>query len=308
MPRHHYRHPGDAVHQRHVLRRLVRPSGRRRIVRPPDAHQHSASPLVPEVQLDLLIRPFDEERRVGVHDRPHPRQGEAAGHADHQLFPDAHVEHPVRVPGHVLGEHVGGDLRQHHRGQRILRQQRRSRLRENGTHVGHHPSSLLSTSATTSCGPPEAEPEPAPADVTRNAAASASWSRPDTRVTGQPAAAKCASIPPGPQPHDDERLSTATTVRLGSPAAPAYTIASLLLPSSSSASPTSTYTRGTLRPCASSPCATPTPRGRPCPSDPLEISTPGTSEWSGWYPSGDETEPKSGSHVSGMNSLAASTA
>src|SRR6185437_17013141 len=149
---------------------------------------------------------------------------------------------------------------------------------------------------------------PAPADVTRNADASAAWSRPDTRVADHPAAAKCASIPPGPQPHDDERLSTAPTVRLGSPAAPAYTIASLLLPSSSSASPTSTYTRGAARPCASSPCASPTAIGSPCPSDPLEISTPGTSARSGWYPSCDETEPKSGIHVSGMNSLAASTA
>src|SRR4029077_1131664 len=85
--------------------------------------------------------------------------------------------------------------------------------------------------------------------------------------------------PARPQPWEEDRLSTATTVRLGRPTAPASTIASLLLPSSSSASPTSTYTRGAVssrpgRPRASSPCATPTPIGRPCPSDPLAISTP----------------------------------
>ena len=108
-------------------------------------------------------------------------------------------------------------------------------------------------------------------------------------------------------------MSTATTVRFGRPAAPAYTIASLLLPSSSSASPTSTYTRGAVSPrpegpWASSPCATPTPIGSPCPSDPLAISTPGTSDRSGWYPSGDDAEPKPVSHDSGKKPLAASTA
>src|SRR4029077_11308620 len=119
--------------------------------------------------------------------------------------------------------------------------------------------------------------------------------------------------PARPQPWEEDRLSTATTVRLGRPTAPAYTIASLLLPSSSSASPTSTYTRGAVsprpgNPRASSPCATPTPIGSPCPSDPLAISTPGTSERSGGYPSRDSAEPKPASHDSGKNSLAASTA
>ena len=56
--------------------------------------------------------------------------------------------------------------------------------------------SFPSTVATTSCGPADA----APAAVTRNADASASWSRPETRTADHPLTAKCASIPPGPQP------------------------------------------------------------------------------------------------------------
>src|ERR1700750_1398006 len=283
MPRHDHREPGHALQESHVLRRLVCPAGPGPVVGRPDADQDGVRVLMPEVELDLLVGPFDQERRVGVHDRPHPGQRQPAAHADHQLFPDAHVEHPVRMPRRRLAEHIHGDLRQHHRGQRILVQQRRSRLREHTAHIRHGHYSSPSTVATTSCGPADV----APAAVTRNADASASWSRPETRTVDQPPTAKCASIPPGPQPQVEDWLATATTVRFGRPTAPAYTIASLLLPSSSSASPTSTYTRGAgsprpRSPRASSPCATPTPIGRPCPSDPLAISTPGTSERSGW--------------------------
>ena len=86
------------------------------------------APWCAEIQLDLLKGPLDQERRVGVHDRPQPGQRQPAGHADHELLPDSHVQHPLRVPRRRLGEQVGRDLRQHHRRQRILIQQRRSGL------------------------------------------------------------------------------------------------------------------------------------------------------------------------------------
>ena len=45
-----------------------------------------------EVELELLVRPLDEERRVRVHDRPVALERETGRDADHQLLADAHVE------------------------------------------------------------------------------------------------------------------------------------------------------------------------------------------------------------------------
>ena len=60
-------------------------------------HQHRADVLVAEVELDLLVGPLDEERRVGVHDRAQAGQREPARDADHQLLADADVDHAIGV-------------------------------------------------------------------------------------------------------------------------------------------------------------------------------------------------------------------
>src|SRR5712692_4307944 len=62
------------------------------------------------------------------------------------------------------------------------------------------------------------------------------------------------------------------------------------------------------KPAGDQPVRDADPSGRPCPSDPLAISTPGLRLRSGWYPSREEAEPNCASHDSGMNPLAASTA
>jgi hypothetical protein len=41
------------------------------------------------------------------------------------------------MPGRSLAELLRGDLRQHHRGQRVLLEQRGSGVRESRPHVGH---------------------------------------------------------------------------------------------------------------------------------------------------------------------------
>ena len=55
--------------------------------------------LVAQVELDLLVGALDDEGRVGVHDGPQPLEGEAAGHADHELLADADVEHALGARG-----------------------------------------------------------------------------------------------------------------------------------------------------------------------------------------------------------------
>ena len=111
-----------------------------------------------------------------------------------------------------------------------------------------------------------------------------SWSRPSTVSAVQPLTVKRVAMPPG-QPCVADWLSITIAVRLARPVAPAYAIASWLDPSSSSASPSRTYTRGLVRPWARRPSAVPTASARPCPSEPEPISTPGTSSRSGWWPS-----------------------
>src|SRR5207302_10762770 len=95
--------------------------------------------------------------------------------------------------------------------------------------LGHERNDISSTSATTACGRRGC--------TALNARSSPSWSQPSTFPVDQPSIAKRDVRPPG-QPSDDERLSTTTQTRRSRPVRPAYAIASWLLPSSSSASPT----------------------------------------------------------------------
>ena len=112
---------------------------------------------------------------------------------------------------------------------------------------------------------------------------------------------------PSGQPRLAEALSITTTVRCSSPKRPAIAIASWLLPSSNSPSPISTTTRA-VRPSARSPSAVPTPSGSPWPSDPLLISTPGTSTRSGCRPSGEPSRVQASSASGSMKPFAESTA
>ena len=99
----------------------VRPSARG-VVGRADADQHRADVLVAEVELDLLERALDEERRVAVDDRAHALLRQAGGDADHQLLADADVDHAlgVPVPGAGLLEGVDADVGQHERQPRVV--------------------------------------------------------------------------------------------------------------------------------------------------------------------------------------------
>ena len=77
-----------------------------------------------QVELDLLVGPLDEERRVGVHDGPQALEGEAGGDADHQLLADPDVEHAL-----VARQLAGADLGQHDGDAGILLQRSRRRGR-----------------------------------------------------------------------------------------------------------------------------------------------------------------------------------
>ena len=129
---------------------------------------------------------------------------------------------------------------------------------------------------------------PAGAGAVR-ACSRASWSRPSTVAACQPSAANRGAIRARPvvarrrvvDDHHGQRVQ---------PSAPASSIASGLLPSSSSASPTSTTTRESM-PCARRPSAVPTASGSPWPSEPLEISTPGTRPGPGGGPAASRTSP-----------------
>ncbi|GAA2773790.1 hypothetical protein GCM10019017_17540 [Streptomyces showdoensis] len=93
--------------------------------------------LVPEVQLQLLEGPLDQEAGEGVHDRPHPGEGEPAARADEQLLADADVEHAVGVPFECLLEAVLADLGEHDREPRVLVEQPAGGGDETITHGVH---------------------------------------------------------------------------------------------------------------------------------------------------------------------------
>ncbi|CAM5736704.1 hypothetical protein SHIRM173S_06288 [Streptomyces hirsutus] len=63
-----------------------------------------------EVQLDLLERPLDEEAGERVHDGPQAGERHPGGGPHQELFPDADVDDPVRIPADGIGEGVRADL------------------------------------------------------------------------------------------------------------------------------------------------------------------------------------------------------
>ena len=89
----------EGVEQRHIPRAEVGLAAARPAIGAAGGHQHRAASLVPEVELHLLEGTLDQERREGMRDGAHSGQGEAAGHPDHQLFADAHVDDAVGISG-----------------------------------------------------------------------------------------------------------------------------------------------------------------------------------------------------------------
>ena len=96
---------------------------------------------------------------------------------------------------------------------------------------------------------------------------------------------------PSGQPCVERELSTTIAVSRSSPSGRRARSASWFEPSSSSASPTRQKTRGQLT-RARSASARPTAIGKPWPSEPLAISTPGRAARSGWRPRGESKAPK----------------
>ncbi len=164
--------------QRDVARRLVRAARLGAVVGGAGADEDGPDVLVAQVELDLLVGALDDERRVGVHDGSQSLEGEAGGHADHELLADADVEHALVA--RQLGD---ADLGEDDRRARIVVERARRELVEALSHRGHR-----STSATTACGR---------SPVAVSARSSASWSRPSTRAALQPSSSKRAAMPPG---------------------------------------------------------------------------------------------------------------
>ena len=182
------RESGQRREQRDVARRLVRASLGRGVVGRAGADEQGADVLVAEIELDLLERALDEERRVAVDDGAHALLRQARGHADHQLLADADVDHAVgvAVPGACLLEGVVADVGEHDRKPGVAVERLRGDAREALAHAFHVHSS---TSATTACGLPGS---PAP-----SARSSASWSLASAVAVDQPSCAKRVSMPSG---------------------------------------------------------------------------------------------------------------
>src|SRR5262249_27666805 len=155
-----------------------------------------------EVELDLLERTLDQERRIGVHDRSVAGQREAGGDADHQLFADADVEGTLGVALHGAEEIGPTDLGQDQGQARGAVHQLARRPLDARSHrrvLGH----FDGTSATTASGRPWW--------AVRRARSIAARSWPSTVSVAQPSSANRCASPEG-QPYVDERLSMATTV------------------------------------------------------------------------------------------------
>ena len=164
-----------------------------------------------------------------------PSSASPAGDADHQLLADADVEEPSGA--------ARSSPRARSRRARPRRAGRRRAAPPRPRRSARAWSVIRRTSATTTCG---CRPSGAPRRTPRS---SASWSRPST-ADRAPALEREAPLDAPGQPCVDESLSITTTVSRPSPSRPASCIASKLVPSSSSASPTRQTTRGRLRPAS----------------------------------------------------------
>src|SRR5439155_21081449 len=165
-----------------------------------------AGVLVPDVELQHLERPLDDERRVGVHDRPQPRKSQAARNAEHELLADANVDHAVGMAPFRGEERGAADLRDPDRDARVRIDGVGGRRVEALAHrpVRHAGHAFGSTTAITACGRSSCR--------VASAASSPSWSRPSTVAVDQLSIAKRYAIPPG-RPSEDERLSTTPQAR-----------------------------------------------------------------------------------------------
>jgi hypothetical protein len=139
---------GQGVEERDVAGALVGSAHRRVVVGGADADEHGADVLVAEVELDLLERPLDEERGVGVHDRAHAGERQSPGDADHRLLADADVEDAVRVAGAGRRERGCGDVGGNDRELRVVVQRGAHGVHKGLSH-GHSPRIV----ATTTFGP-----------------------------------------------------------------------------------------------------------------------------------------------------------
>src|SRR4051794_24693564 len=282
MTRHVNRPVGERSHQRHVARRLMRPSALGPVVARADTDENAADALVAEVELDLLEATLDEEWRVRVGDRPHPFERHSGRGRDHERLANADVYGAfwMALEDAKLVEIALTDFGDHDRHALVVIEQVGGNPIEALTHrVGHH---FSSTCATTACGRPRCS--------WVSARAMASWSRPSQSAVLQPSSPNRAAMPPG-HPYVADRLSTTTVVSRSSPTLPAYAIASWFDPSSSAASPTRTSARPPDRSGPSSGGVRPTASGTPSPGEPLAISTPRTRFRSGWWPSGESKAP-----------------
>ena len=151
----------------------------RRVVRRADADEDGAEVVVAEVELEHLVRPLDEERRVRVRDRPVALEREPGGDADHQLLADAHVE-----VARMLADRLVPDLRGDDGDPLVLVERLAGELVEAFAHRRH----LACTSATMQRGR-------AASGSGASAASSASWSRPSTR-SARPALEHEAALDP----------------------------------------------------------------------------------------------------------------
>ncbi len=231
---------------------------------PPAPDQHSADVLVVEAELDLLEGALDEERRERVHDRAHPGERQAGADVEQQLLADADVDHPVGVPAFDVAEELPADLGVHQGDRQVLGRPRSCRGPGETLVVDPVARLLLHLRDHHGRSPPRAVPT---GPVSRSA-----------RGRGRRRHAACqpsCAEPPGDALGRRRRRPPARpVVRRGvvvdhdhgqivePDGAPASSVASWLLPSSSSASPTSTTTRE-ASPWARSPRAMPTASGSP---------------------------------------------
>src|SRR4029079_6548184 len=139
--------------------------------------ERAAEALVPEVELELLVRALRHERRQRMRDRMEPLHREPGRDADPRLFHDADVDHTIWMRGHRPLEVRRADLGEHDRDPLIVLDQIRDGRAERLPHVAH-PHSPSGTSATTAVGTSSCR--------TPNARSSASWSCPSTTCTSHP--------------------------------------------------------------------------------------------------------------------------
>src|SRR5699024_8858135 len=265
------------------------------------------------IGLDLLQCPAGEER-AGAADERHQTGGrQTRPDPDHVLLGDAHVDQPVRerLPE---GDQVGGADRvvAHGHDPLVLGGQRDQLLGERGAvvvdgrgGVGEcHTSSLVARATCSAVGTlwchstrSSMNETPLPLIVWAmiatgrpslglvQASCSARWSWPSTSRTAAPNASSLAAsgsraLVSSVRSPCCKRFRSTITVRLSNRWCAAAISASQLLPSCSSPSPQTTYTRESC-PSRRTPIASPTATGSPCPSGPVLVSTPGTLVRSG---------------------------